>query len=81
VTDRDGNDEIYVMDLDGSNPTRVTSHAAADWASSWVDDGSRLIIETERDGNWEIYSIRVDGSDPVRLTTHSASDRFPEWRP
>jgi len=25
ITDRDGNDEVYVMGVDGSNPTRLTN--------------------------------------------------------
>ncbi len=25
ITDRDGNDEVYVMGADGSNPTRLTN--------------------------------------------------------
>ena len=28
---RDGNFEIYVMDADGSNPTRLTNSPATDW--------------------------------------------------
>jgi TolB protein len=81
VTDRDGNDEIYTMNLDGSDPVRVTSHDSDDFSSSWMSDGTRLIFDTDRNGHWDIYSIAVSGGNAVRLTTSSANDRFPEWRP
>ncbi len=35
VSDRDGNGEIYVMDADGSNQTRLTNNPATDWTTSW----------------------------------------------
>lgn len=36
-SDRDGNDEIYVMNVDGSNVRRVTRHPATDLAPVWLD--------------------------------------------
>jgi Tol biopolymer transport system component len=69
------------MALDGSDVRRVTFHSAADFASSWTTDGTRLVFETDRDGQWEVYSIGVDGTSPVRLTSHGAADTSPEWRP
>jgi Tol biopolymer transport system component len=35
VANRDGNFEIYVMDADGSNQTRLTNNPATDWMPSW----------------------------------------------
>lgn len=32
---RDGNVQIWVMDADGSNPTRVSSPPGEDYPSSW----------------------------------------------
>jgi TolB protein len=81
VTDRDGNDEVYTMNLDGSDPQRVTNHDADDFSSSWTSDGARLIFDTDRNGHWDIYSIALSGANALRLTTSTADDRFPEWRP
>ena len=39
---RDGNGEIYVMDADGSNQTRLTNNPADDWLPAWSPDGSRI---------------------------------------
>jgi TolB protein len=35
VTKREGNDEICVMDADGSSQQRVTNNPALDWGPSW----------------------------------------------
>ena len=35
VSDRDGNDEIYVMNADGSGQTRLTNNPAADGCPAW----------------------------------------------
>ena len=36
-SNRDGNDEIYVMDADGNNPRRLTNNPADDIHPSWFD--------------------------------------------
>ncbi len=35
VSARDGNNEIYVMDLDGGNQTRLTNNLVSDRYPSW----------------------------------------------
>jgi hypothetical protein len=42
VSDRDGNDEIYVMNADGSNQVRLTHSPADDWGHTWSPDGSKI---------------------------------------
>lgn len=73
--------DIWVMDLDGSNPMNVTDDPATDWSSTWGNDGKNLIFDTDRNDNWDIYSIAEDGSELTPLTDHPADDRYPVWRP
>lgn len=35
TSDRDGNNEIYIMDVDGSNPIRLTNNPAEDSVPAW----------------------------------------------
>ena len=53
-SDRDGNDEIYVMDADGTRQTRLTSNAASDSVPVFSPDGSRIAFSSNRDGDSEI---------------------------
>jgi hypothetical protein len=81
VSDRDGNKEIYVMDADGSNQTRLTDSPAEDSGPAWSPDGARIAFVTDRDGNNEIYVMNADGSSQIRLTDTAESDASPDWSP
>jgi hypothetical protein len=79
---RDGGDyEIYVMDANGANQTRLTSEAGIDALGDWSPDGSKLLFYSERDGNREIYVMDADGSNQVRLTNDAGIDMEAEWSP
>ena len=81
TSDRDGNNEIYVMNAqDGSNQTRLTDNPASDEFPSWSPDGVKIAFTSDRDGNTEIYVMNAqDGSNQTRLTDNAASDALPEW--
>lgn len=81
VSDRDGNPEIYLMNPDGSNQTRLTDSPFVDGAPAWSSDGQKIAFFTERDGNYEIYSMSVDGTNLLNLTNNSWDDEDPDWSP
>jgi Tol biopolymer transport system component len=81
VSTRDGNEEIYSMNPDGSGVTRLTSSSGADLGPVWSPDGRRIAFESYRDGNSEIYVINADGSGLTRLANHPADDSNPTWSP
>ena len=68
VSNRDGNDEIYVMDAFGGNPINLTNHPSRDREPSWSPDGSKIAFVSDRDGNNEIYVMNADGSNTVPLS-------------
>ena len=73
-SNRDGKNEIYVMDADGSNVKRLTNNLADDVHPGWSSDGLRILFESERDGNREIYVMDADGGNQIRLTRNNATD-------
>ncbi|MBI1924418.1 PD40 domain-containing protein [Candidatus Poribacteria bacterium] len=80
-SDRDGNFEIYVMNPDGTNPTRLTNNATDDRHPAWSPDGTKIAFESNRNGNFEIYVMDADGTNPVNITNHPALDINPSWSP
>lgn len=78
---RDGNEEIYKMNGDGSAQTRLTTVAASDRYPDWSPDGTKIAFQSERDGTWDIYVMNADGSGVSRLTTNAAFDQVPAWSP
>lgn len=79
VSDRDGNDELYVMDADGRNQTRLTNDAKTDFMPSWSPKGDRIAFVSSRDGFTEIYVMNSDGSGTVRLTEDGYDNFDPSW--
>jgi Tol biopolymer transport system component len=75
------NAEIYIMNEDGSNKTRLTDNPAFDRCAFWSPDGNRIVFVSNRDGNQEIYMMDTDGSNQARLTENPARDSFPSWSP
>ncbi len=79
-SNRDGNDEIYVMNPDGSGQTRLTDDPESDLHPSFSGDQSFITFSSTRDGNAEIYVMNADdGSSVTRLTNNSASDTQPSF--
>lgn len=80
-SNRDGNDEIYLMAADGSGALNLTNHPARDTHPAWSPDGSLIAFVSDRDGNDEIYVMTHDGSELTRLTNNPGMDTYPKWSP
>jgi Tol biopolymer transport system component len=81
ASSRDGNNEIYLMNPDGSGQVRLTNNPALDYTPAFSPDGTRIAFSSDRDGNQEIYVMNADGSGQTRLTNNPALDYFPAWSP
>ena len=78
---RDGNDEIYLMNSDGSCQVNLTNDPADDWAPAWSPDGMHIAFAHFFEGKQysDIAVMNADGSGPQRLTT--AHGEYPAWSP
>jgi hypothetical protein len=81
VSSRDGNNEIYSMNVDGTAQTNLTQNPAHDYEPEWSPDGTRIAFVSERDGNREIYSMNPDGSGQTNLTQTSWGEHWLTWSP
>ncbi len=79
--DRDRETEIYVMNSDGTNVTRLTHSDGSDVSPTWSPDGSFLAFSSDRVGDLEIYVMNSHGTNVTRLTYSDGWDVLPTWSP
>ena len=81
---RDGDYDIYVMDADVSNVTRLT-YGAMGHEPVWSPDGKKIVFRSllHETPVCEIYIIDADGSNMKRLTNTPGKwgSRSPSWSP
>ena len=71
--------DIWRVQVDGSDPRRLTIHEAYETNPVWSPDGSEIAFSGGRYGNDDVFTIKADGSVPARLTYHSAGDMVYSW--
>jgi Tol biopolymer transport system component len=76
-----GENDVFLMNPDGSGIRRLTRDPAADGQPDFSPGGERIAFVSTRDGNPEIYSIGVAGNEEQRLTVWDGWDEFPDWHP
>ena len=78
--------DIFVMNVDGTNPVRLTEDARWNWLPSWSPDGKRIAFERathEPDPTTTyIYLRNADGTGLVNLTQIPGVGEWdPSWKP
>lgn len=86
TSNRDGNNEVYVMDPNGDPQNRVTDNVmntSNDLRPDISPDGRHIVFSSNRDGNFEIYIMDSDGTDVSQLTFTSlpTANSWPRWSP
>ncbi len=76
-SDRDGNHELYVMNIDGANVRKLTTNLFEQFAFApgifgidWSSDNSKLLICVRKDNPdrvWKLYEINADGTGSPKL--------------
>ena len=81
-SNRSGNYDIYVMDIDGKNLQQLTDHPANEFSPAFSPDGRWMAyVSTRHDGYPEIYVMNLRTKVSHRLTHHPKHDRNPAWSP
>jgi hypothetical protein len=74
--------EIYVIDIDGTNLTQLTSNTILDGHPGWSPDDSHIVYASFRDGgDASIIIMAADGTEISDLTPPGVDDNDPDYLP
>ena len=66
--------DLWVADVDGSNPRRLTVDEGEESSPYFSPDGKLIAFTAEYDGNTDVFTVPLEGGIPTRLTWHPESD-------
>ncbi len=70
--------DIFTINPDGTNLTRITTSADPEIYPSISPDGQRIVYAA---GVHRLYVMNIDGSDAHRLDARGRTDEDPSWSP
>jgi TolB protein len=73
VSDRDGNDELYMMDYDGQNQTRLTFNTIRDYTPAWSPDGKKIAYTSYKNLNAGLYILDLEAGKVSPVSTRGTN--------
>src|SRR5687767_10353125 len=81
-THRDGDEEVYIMNADGSDQRNLSNAPnRGDYSPAWSPNGEWIAFMSDRAGNNNIWLIRPDGSGLRQVTDIPGISEYPTWSP
>lgn len=80
------NNQIAVMNADGTGITPLTTTSTAKQDPTWSPEGTQIAyaansVDVDGQTDLEIWVINADGSGPTQLTSNTFPDTQPAWSP
>jgi Tol biopolymer transport system component len=63
-----GNDDIWMMNRDGSGRSQLTTNQATDDKATVSPDGRYIVFNSDRAGGFDLWRMDIDGENQTRLT-------------
>jgi len=87
VSERTGKPQIFLMNVDGTNPTALTNLPDGACQPAWSPDGKQLVFispcarRAETYPGAALYLMNADGSDVKQLVSLAGGVFDPDWSP
>ena len=65
---REGNTDLYEMNLKSMNLSRLTKFKGIDTAPSYSPDGKDIVFESDRSGRQQIYTMNLKSKKIKRIS-------------
>jgi TolB protein len=80
VSNRDGNDELYMMDYDGANQIRLTFNNVMDYSPAWSPDGAHIAYTSYQNLTAGLYILDVYEGKRTAVSIRGGNFT-PAWSP
>lgn len=83
ISDRGGLPQLYLMNADGTNPTKIDLQDMGYVIDpAWSPNGQLLVFSWRRpNGNYDIYVMDVTSHQLLQLTRDASRNERPSWAP
>lgn len=78
---RDGNPDVWLLDLSRDRAQKLSSRPGLNSACSWSRDGKRYVLSLSADGDPDIYIGERGSTKLTRLTFSKGIDQSPSFSP
>ncbi|QKJ66212.1 Tol-Pal system protein TolB [Deefgea piscis] len=72
VLTKDGGSQIFLVNVDGTNPRRISQGGEINTEPTFTADGRSILFTSDRGGSPQIYRSSVNGGNAERLTFSGA---------
>lgn len=78
-SNRNGNEDLYSINLDGSGLQRLTDNPGNDLYPEVSPDGKKIAYTADINGIWQIVIMSPDGSNKIQITNNYFRSGYPSW--
>lgn len=68
VEQNKSNADLYVMNIDGTEKTRLTSTPGSESDAVWIENGKKIAFMSPVDGKTQLWVMNADGSDRTAVS-------------
>ncbi|MAJ50518.1 MAG: protease [Flammeovirgaceae bacterium] len=78
TSNRTGDPCVYVVGIEGGDPTRLTYHPSGSFVRGWTNDGKQIYYASSREtapvGYFRLWQVSKNGGPEIQLTTQWAAN-------
>ena len=80
----EGSRNIWMTNIDGTNPTRLTNDSSLDISPDWSPDGNQIVFQSQRDNenqSWGLWVLSTKDKTVHRISPEGESVEDGVWSP
>ncbi|MDO8446274.1 MAG: CHAT domain-containing protein [Deltaproteobacteria bacterium] len=82
LSNRSGNNDIWLIPIGGGSARQLTTHTASDTDPAWSRDGKRIAFTSLRDDSkGDIWVLDLESWKETRIADSRAAESHPSWFP